>query len=171
MAEGAYEAGEEYGFDVTPLWVRRQAYWTYLAGGHHSYGHNDAWRLLPTWRDALDAPGAAQMGILRQALTGRSEWWKLVPDQSLIAGSEAANPAMNVAARHAAGDWALVYLGGGGTVLVALEALRGDGALDAAWTDPRTGAAEPIGSPTRGGAVRLSAPPGWEDALLVLEAR
>ena len=24
LAEGAYERGPEYGFDVTPLWVRRQ---------------------------------------------------------------------------------------------------------------------------------------------------
>ena len=32
MAEGAYEAGSEYGFAVTPLWVRRQAYYSYLAG-------------------------------------------------------------------------------------------------------------------------------------------
>jgi len=23
MAEGAYEAGSEYGFEVTPLWIRR----------------------------------------------------------------------------------------------------------------------------------------------------
>jgi hypothetical protein len=30
MAEGAYEQGTEYGFDVTPLWVRRQAYYSYL---------------------------------------------------------------------------------------------------------------------------------------------
>ena len=44
MAEAAYEAGSEYGFDVTPLWVRRQAYYSYLAGGHHTYGHNDSWR-------------------------------------------------------------------------------------------------------------------------------
>ena len=28
MAEGAYEQGSEYGFDVTPLWIRRQAYYT-----------------------------------------------------------------------------------------------------------------------------------------------
>ena len=59
MAEGAYEAGEEYGFAVTPLWVRRQAYYSYLAGGHHTYGHNDSWRILPTWKQSLDAPGAA----------------------------------------------------------------------------------------------------------------
>jgi hypothetical protein len=30
MAEGAYEAGSEYGFPVTPLWVRRQAYYSYF---------------------------------------------------------------------------------------------------------------------------------------------
>ena len=29
MAEGAYEHGSEYGFDVTPLWIRRQAYYSY----------------------------------------------------------------------------------------------------------------------------------------------
>ncbi len=56
MAEGAYEHGSEYGFEVTPLWVRRQAYYSYLAGGHHAYGHNDSWRILPTWEQALDAP-------------------------------------------------------------------------------------------------------------------
>ena len=69
MAEGAYEAGSEYGFDVTPLWVRRQAYYSYLAGAHHTYGHNDSWRVLPTWKKALDAPGAVQLGISR-----RSSW-------------------------------------------------------------------------------------------------
>jgi hypothetical protein len=42
MAEGAYEGGSEYGFEVTPLWVRRQAIHSYMAGGHHAYGHNDS---------------------------------------------------------------------------------------------------------------------------------
>jgi hypothetical protein len=28
MAEGAYEHGSEYGFDVSPLWIRRQAYYS-----------------------------------------------------------------------------------------------------------------------------------------------
>ena len=67
MAEGAYEAGEEYGFAVTPLWVRRQAYYSYLAGGHHTYGHNDSWRILPTWKQSLDAPVRG-----RWASSGRS---------------------------------------------------------------------------------------------------
>lgn len=85
MAEGAYEAGSEYGFPVTPLWVRRQAYYSYLAGAVHAYGHNDSWRVLPTWKEALDAPGAVQMGVLKNIFTARKEWWLLVPDQSVFA--------------------------------------------------------------------------------------
>ena len=85
MAEGAYEHGSEYGFDVSPLWVRRQAYYSYLAGAHHTYGHNDSWRVLPTWKQALDAPGAVQLGILKKVFTGLNEWWYLVPDQSIFA--------------------------------------------------------------------------------------
>jgi hypothetical protein len=85
MAEGAYEAGTEYSFEVTPLWVRRQAYYSYLAGGHHGYGHNDSWRVLPTWRQALDAPAAAQMGVLKKIFLARKEWWRLVPDQTVFA--------------------------------------------------------------------------------------
>ena len=85
MAEGAYEAGFEYKFDVTPLWVRRQAYYSYLAGAHHTYGHNANWRVLPTWKEALNAPGAIQMGVLKKIFLARKEWWLLVPDQSLFA--------------------------------------------------------------------------------------
>ena len=85
MAEGAYEAGSEYRFDVTPLWVRRQAYYSYLAGAHHTYGHNASWRILPTWKEALNAPGAIQMGVLKKIFMARKEWWLLVPDQSLFA--------------------------------------------------------------------------------------
>jgi len=85
MAEGAYEAGSEYRFDVTPLWVRRQAYYSYLAGAHHTYGHNASWRVLPTWKEALNAPGAVQMGVLKKIFLARKEWWLLVPDQSLFA--------------------------------------------------------------------------------------
>jgi hypothetical protein len=95
MAEGAYEAGSEYRFDVTPLWVRRQAYYSYLAGAHHTYGHNASWRILPSWKEALNAPGAVQMGVLKKIFLARKGWWLLVPDQSLFA------------AGGRAGDWPL----------------------------------------------------------------
>jgi len=170
MAEGAYEAGPEYGFEVTPLWVRRQAYWTYLAGGHHSYGHNDNWRLPPTWRHSLEAPGAAQLGVLREVLLGRREWWRLVPDQSLIAECEDGDPALNVAARSASGDWCLVYLGGPATVSVRMDGAWEGDTVRASWIAPTSSARESAGASAPAGTRRFSTPAGWEDALLLLEA-
>jgi hypothetical protein len=172
MAEGAYEAGEEYGFEVTPLWVRRQAYWTVLAGGHHSYGHNDLWRLRPGWRQALDAPGAAQLTILREVLTQRHEWWNLVPDQSLVAApNELPSPDLPVAARSQGGGWALVYLAAGGGVSVDLSRLGAPDAPTASWIDPRNGQVVRVGSAARAGIEQFRAPEGWDDALLLLETR
>lgn len=167
MAEGAYEAGTEYGFEVTPLWVRRQAYWTCLAGGHHSYGHNDLWRLPPTWRQALYAPGATQLGILREVLTGRDGWWDLLPDDSWIGPAEA----LNVAARHPTGAWGLVYLGAAGEVEVELNAVAATGTVAATWVDPSSGQSTPAGNFPATGTRMLPAPDGWADALLLLEAR
>jgi hypothetical protein len=171
MAEGAYEAGIEYGFTVSPLWVRRQAYYTYLAGGHHSYGHNDNWRLWRTWRESLKAPGAAQMRILREVLTGRTEWWKLVPDQSVFAeGGRTEKEVANVAARHQDGKWLLLYMGGPSVFSVDMDKLRAPGKVQAFWIDPRSGEESRLGAPSRGGARKFTTPDGWEDAVLVVEA-
>lgn len=169
MAEGAYEEGEEYGFEVSPLWVRRQAYWTVLAGGHHSYGHNHLWRLRPGWREALNAPGARQVGIMRALLTALREWWTLTPDPALIA-EEGDSRGMNLAARSAAGDWALVYLGAGGSIRVNPGRLRVQREWTATWLEPSTGQRTECETISRSGVPELAAPGDWEDALLLLEA-
>jgi hypothetical protein len=169
MAEGAYEQGPEYGLDVTPLWVRRQAYYSYLAGAHHTYGHNDSWRVLPTWREALDAPGAAQLGLLKQIFEERAEWWYLVPDQSLLTeGGQIEGRILNLAARHGDGKWALVYSAAPASFSVALGKLVGREAR-ALWIDPRTAEQLPIGRVPTSGERSFSTPVGWEDALLVVE--
>jgi len=111
MAEGEYAQGSEYGFDVTPLWIRRQAYYSYLAGAHHTYGHNDSWRVLPTWKKALDAPGAVQLRLLKKTFEALPEWWYIVPDQSVFAeGGRTDGQILNLAARHKDGKWDIVYL-------------------------------------------------------------
>jgi hypothetical protein len=169
MAEGAYEQGSEYGFEVTPVWIRRQAYYSYLAGAHHTYGHNDSWRVLPTWRQALDAPGAAQLGLLKQILQGREEWWYLVPDQSLLAsGGRTEGRVLNLAARHKDGKWALVYCGAAASFSVDLGKLAGKEA-NAFWIDPRNAERLAIGRLPNSGERSFSTPVGWEDALLVVE--
>ena len=178
LAEGAYERGSEYGFDVTPLWVRRQAYASCLAGAHHAYGHNDSWRVLPTWRQALDAPGARQLGILKRVFLERREWWRLVPDQTLFAdGGPTTGRVPILAARHEDGLWAMAYLGGEASVKIRTDQIapgRGGRATRAFWIDPRTGASAerghtPAGGPD-GAVESFSTPSGWEDALLILEA-
>jgi len=168
MAEGAYEAGSEYGFDVTPLWVRRQAYYSYLVGGWHSYGHNHSWRVPPDWREALDSPGSRQMGVLKKVLKARSEWWRLVPDQSLlVAGGQTDGMIVNLAARHAEGRWAIVYAANPSRFSVAMD--RFGGACEAFWVDPRTGDCSETISYANSGVRALATPDGWEDGLLVLE--
>jgi hypothetical protein len=170
MAEGAYEQGSEYGFDVTPLWVRRQAYYSYLAGGHHAYGHNDSWRILPTWKQALDAPGARQMGILRRVFEAHPQWWRLVPDQSLFAtGGQTQGRVLHLAARHPEGKWAMIYLADPAEFSVNLASLEGP-RVRTLWIDPATGESVAIESHANTGVQPFRTPAGWEDSLLILES-
>ena len=171
MAEGAYEHGSEYGFDVTPLWVRRQAYYSYLSGAHHTYGHNDSWRVLPTWKKALDAPGAVQMGILRSIFEAREEWWYMVPDQAVFAsGGKTDGTVLNLAARHEDGRWLIVYLADKATFSIDRSKLTAPGQGSAFWVDPRTGESLSIGAVPNTGVGQFTTPDGWEDALLIVES-
>jgi hypothetical protein len=170
MGEGAYEHGSEYGFDVTPLWIRRQAYYSYLAGAHHTYGHNDSWRVLPTWKQALDAPGAVQMGILKKVFLDRKEWWYLVPDQTIFAiGGQTEGKVLNLAARHKDGQWIMAYLGSKSTVSIKLDTITAGNKVNVFWIDPATGKSVPIGSFANTGVQSFSTPDEWEDAVLILE--
>jgi hypothetical protein len=170
MAEGAYERGSEYGFDVTSLWVRRQAYYSYLAGASHTYGHNDSWRVLPTWKQALDAKGAKQLSILKGIFEGRKEWWKLAPDQGIFAGGgKTRGQILNLAARHQDGRWIMVYLGGPARFSIDLEKLHTERQANVFWIDPRSGKEQPAGTLAATATPTFSTPEGWEDALLILE--
>lgn len=171
MAEGAYENGSEYGFEVTPLWIRRQAYYSYLAGSHHAYGHNDSWRVLPTWKEALYAPGAAQMGILKSIFLQRKEWWNLVPDQSIFTeGGNVEGQVLNLAARHKDGLWVMVYLADKCSFSIDMSKVSSAEHVNAFWVDPKTGDSTAVGSFANEGVKAFSTPDGWDDALLVLEA-
>ena len=171
MAEGAYEQGSEYGFDVTPLWIRRQAYYSYLAGAHHTYGHNDSWRVLPTWKKALDAPGAVQLGILKKIFLDRKEWWYLVPDQTIFAsGGNTEGKVLNLAARHKDGQWIMAYLGSKSSVSLNMDKITAGKRANAFWIDPKTGKQTAIGGFPNTGVQSFSTPDEWEDAVLILEA-
>jgi hypothetical protein len=170
MAEGAYENGSEYGFEVTPLWVRRQAYYSYLAGGHHTYGHNDSWRVLPTWKEALDAPGAFQMGILKEIFLDLEEWWYLVPDQSILtSGGKTTGDLLNLAARHKDGKWIIVYLATRDTCSVNLSKITTGNKVNAFWIDPQTGKSIIAGSFPNMAQESFITHSELEDAILLLK--
>jgi hypothetical protein len=167
MVEGAYEAGTEYGFPVTPLMVRKQAYWSCLAGGYHSYGHNDIWRVLPTWKSALDAPGAFQMGVLRNVFTGL-QWWNLVPDQSILADQP--SKTVGTAACSSCGDWVMVYLSEAAAVSINMSKITASSKAEVLWVSPVTGIQTRIGIFQNRGIRSFSPPAEWEDAVLLLLA-
>jgi hypothetical protein len=168
MAEGTYEdaAPDEGppGFNV-----RRQAYWSYLAGGGHSYGHHANWRSAATWRDWIDSPGVQGLGVCRKLLTGLDRWWSLVPDQSLFATGQGEGLTLNAAARAPDGAWALVYLSGPATVSLRVEALAGAPPARASWIDPATGEPQRIGQVATA-VAEFQPPEGRPDALLLLES-
>jgi hypothetical protein len=174
MAEGAYEGSWTYGpsrFTVTPVWVRRQAYYSYLAGGHHTYGWAESRPFFyPTLNQTLNAPGAVQLGILKKVFLDRSEWWLLVPDPSILAsGGHTPLRLLNLAARHEDGRWAMVYLAEKASFSVNMNKLSA-AKVNASWIDPRSGVSTPLGEFSNAGVKSFSTPDGWEDALLVLEA-
>ena len=151
------------------MWIRRQAYYSYLAGAHHTYGHNDSWRVLPTWKQALDAPGAVQLGILKKIFLGRTEWWYLVPDQSIFAtGGQTEGQILNLAARHKDGKWVMAYLGSKASFSIHMDKIAG-AKVNARWIDPKTGNATAAGSFPNTGTQSFATPESWEDAILILE--
>jgi hypothetical protein len=170
MDEGAYEAGTEYGFPITPLLVRRQAYYSYLAGGFHTYGHNDLWRALPTWRTALDAPGAFQLGKLRELFEKLSEWWYLRPDQSVLAsGGNSEGDVLHLGVRHKDGKWVMIYCAAPHEFSVAMNKVNSR-TVQAYWVDPRTGDSKFVSTYPNRGTQLFTTPAGWEDAVLLLGA-
>jgi hypothetical protein len=142
-----------------------------LAGAHHTYGHNDSWRILPTWKSALDAPGATQLGLLKKIFMARNEWWYLVPDQSIFAsGANTSGRELNLAAHHKDGRWLMIYLASKASFAVDLKNVGRANQVKASWIDPRDAHVVSIGTFATSGEQAFSTPDGWEDALLIVEA-
>jgi hypothetical protein len=170
LGEGAYENGNQYKFAVNALAIRQQAYWSCLSGGYHTYGNTDVWNFssyrgeaFQDWKLALDSPGVAHLGVLRKVL-GSLEWWKFVPDPSILAGD-----GRNVAMRSKEGDAVLVYLGTPAAASVRMDRVTASEPVRATWIDVRTGARVQAGVFPNQGAVSFTPPSGWEDALLLLD--
>jgi hypothetical protein len=178
LGEGAYENGPEYPQGpITPLVVRRQAWWTVMAGGFHTYGQNQMWRMEPGWDETFDTPGAAQVCLMKRIVTALP-WWDLVPDQGVFATGVGSERTLNAAMRSADGRRVLVYLSSPTTVFLHLDKVEAKTAR-ATWISPATGERKDAGTFATGNLTGATFPEArtqffktpdfWEDAVLLLE--
>ena len=178
LSEGAYEEGPEYPQGpITPLIVRRQAWWAVMAGGSSTYGHTQNWRMDEGWEKMFDAPGAAQVCLMRKILS-RFNWWEMVPDQGVFLYGIGSERILNAALRSKKGDRALIYLSSQCRFTVNLEKFKVK-QVKAVWINPATGESQEAGTfltgnyngrvwPDRAEA-NFTVPGFWEDALLLIE--
>lgn len=162
--------------------VRQAAYWSLLAGAcGHTYGNNNIWQMWAPgrqavidanvpWSEALDHPGAFQMGIVRRLFESRP-FIKLIPDDAMIVDGPRNGGAKVRAARADDGSFAFVYSPRGEAFTVRMDVIKSKAGVKAWWFDPRYGSASAIYT---GDSVALQSftPPGsgrGQDWVLVLD--
>jgi len=162
--------------------VRSQAYSAMLAGAAgHGYGSLDLFWLYKDgdgpfpkngfqhWRKALAYVGATQVGFMRRLFELRP-WYKLVPDQSVLASDEGKGSDRLVAARAEDGSFVIAYLPTGKPVSVHMGKLSGK-SVKARWYDPRRGTWQEAGEYTNSGMQEFVPPAqgAQSDWALVLD--
>ncbi len=162
--------------------IRKFAYWDVFSGAFgHTYGDHSIWQMhapqhgegvngpISTWREALHAPGAAQMGHLRALIESRP-FLTRIPDQTLILSQQSDAAHYIAATRDQNGGYALIYIPDGAAVTVDLGKIAGQCA-SASWFDPRSGKTEKIGEFPTSQAHQFTPPARQEarDWVLVLD--
>jgi len=178
LGEGAYEAGPEYPLGpITPLVVRRQAWWACMAGGFFTNGHNQNWRMESNLDEILTAPGAAQMQVYKETITSRA-WWQMVPDQCMFEAGIGSDRTLNAAKRAVDSTCALIYLSSQCHVRLNIDRILTQ-RVRGTWINPQSGEQKdagdyPTGNRTgsifpQGQKVWFTTPDFWEDAALILD--
>lgn len=177
---------KEYGHSVAAD-VRRPLYWDLFTGAFgHTYGHHSVWQMwqpgrqpinnpLMPWHEAIDQPGAGQMGHGRRLIESRP-FLTRVPDDSVIVPADppSAVPGAGVkrfvATRDSEGSYAMVYVPTGRAFKVRMNKIRG-GRVKAWWFNPRDGKATLIGTFGNAGERLFTPPTPGEtlDWVLVLD--
>ncbi len=162
-----------------PVWtaddVRRYAYWSVFAGAcGFTYGNNGVMQMrhardpkLPSWEEAINDPGAAQMIHLKNLMLSKP-YFERVPDQSLIAENGERYDRL-LATRGK--DYAFIYTWNGRDMKINMGKIGG-AKVNASWYDPRTGEIKVLGIIENKG-IKTFNPPGevrnGNDWVLVLE--
>ncbi len=161
--------------------VRQAAYWSFLAGAcGHTYGNNNIWQMwepgrqpviganIP-WYEALDHPGAFQMGYVRKLFESRP-FIDLRPAQEmLLDGSKNGGAKIRVACA-VDGSFAFVYSPRGEKFTVDKSFIKAKRVREI-WYDPRYGVSYHVHTTDNAG-IQTYTPPssGWgHDWILILD--
>ena len=130
--------------------VRQAAWWSVMAGAcGHTYGDNNIWQMwqpgrtpaiqanIP-WYEAIEHPGARQMGLMRRFMEAQA-FHTLVPDQQIIADGPTRGPGKIRAMRATDGSRVLVYTPRGESFTLD-QSLMKAAYVKHSWFDPRYGA-------------------------------
>jgi hypothetical protein len=161
--------------------VRQAAYWSLLAGAcGHTYGNNNIWQMwtpgrdpiiwanIPWW-EALDHPGAFQMGFVRRLYESRP-FLKLKPDQSIVLAGPETGDAKIRAAVARDGSFAFIYSPRGEKFTVDKSRITADRVKEI-WYDPRYGVAYHVHTSDNAGYQTYTPPTSGRgnDWILILE--
>lgn len=182
--ESRYE-DHAVGHDPSKGWfgdydIRQAAYWALFSGAHgHVYGNRGVWQMYEPgrekyrplryyWYDAMDLPGAWDMLHVRRLMQSRP-FLSRVPDQSLL--KNAGDGVDHLSATRGKG-YAFVYAPTGKRIELTPTSLNA-AKLVAWWFNPRSGAAERIGTFDGNSETLAFDPPGeparGNDWVLVLD--
>lgn len=190
LMEGHYEQNADIPGDPpdepTLHLLRKQAYWTILAGGTGQfYGNGYTWSFKDGWQENIDTPGVEQIGYWKQLFLALP-WQDLVPDQNhsvVTAGfgsfaevtTRISECDYATAARGPDGSTVVVYLPTPRTIAVKMDSLRGP--VLARWYDPTNGRFQQAAATAlENRGSRSFTPPGKNHAgepdwVLVLESK
>ncbi len=152
--------------------VRRFCYQSLFSGAcGHTYGANPVWQMWQegrealfgasgSWREALQLPGATQMGYARRLLESRGFGHLFPAPQLILEGQK------RLALRDENNSCALIYFTDNAPTTLDLTSLAAD--IRAYWFDPRTGTSE-FFREFSDQKIAEFAPPTSEDWVLVLD--
>ena len=104
-------------------------------------------------------------------MTSIDRWWTLTPDPTLIVDGCGSGDRLNVAARSADRRWILAYLSEAGTSTLRLTDAIACDSYQVQAINPATGERSSLTARPAETRVTIAAPSGWEDALVLIEAR
>lgn len=147
--------------------VRKQCYRSVFAGACGvTYGHHAVWQFMNAkeeainypdrgWINAMDRPGATQVGYLRKLIESRP-MLNRIPDNTIILKGQADKAEHIEAFRSADNSYAMIYIPVGKSITVATSFFQKQ--INAWWFNPKDATVKKIGTLENKGSMEFETP-------------